>query len=334
MVGGERPLASIESASYSDSAEIRQAAAFALESFLVRSPIATGQSLFIWCLHIALPLWSHLQMSNRVRYNPVVLIGKTLFLQRLQEAVSDGYRYASTGTVPLAKATGLVRKFADLYSVHLDKNARYRRKAAGLGNARLVLTLNKEMEIDFALLVTLGEHPAHHLEKLADVTKTPLHYGEFELVAITLKGRDKPGLTWRLDAETVAAWEQRLHLHTSHYNRTALYQDWFSLYRVPGFAGVRRQVGSLVSFWRREWQKLRGTAPCPMCFPHEELKFRAIPGITRNSDGMYYPARGFPTTRQLPTLFYVRKQKDAGEPLLRLVRSLEREAQTVEVNAK
>jgi len=149
-----------------------------------------------------------------------------------------------------------------------------------------------------------------------------------------LKGRDKPGLTWRLDAETVAAWEQRLHLHTAHYNRTALYQDWFSLYRVPGFAGARRQVGSLVSFWRREWQKLRGTDPCPMCFPHEELKFRAIPGITRGNDGMYYPARGFPTTRQLPTVFNVRKQKDIGEPLLRLVRSLEREAQIARVDAK
>lgn len=262
-------------------------------------------------------------MPRPATYNPTVLIAKTVFLQRIQEAVGDGYRYYATGTIPPHRALGLVRKFAEAYGVHWDKNERYRRKAAGLGNARLVLGLNQEMTVDFFLLVSPGEHVAHQLERLADATKVPIRYREFELVTMTRKGRDKPGLTWRLDAATVSAWRERLHLHTAHYNRAALFQDWFSLYRVPGFAGVRRQVGDLVAFWRRDWNKLRGADPCPLSYPHDEPRFRAIPAVTKGEDGMYWPARGFPTTRQLPTLFYVRKQKDVGEPLRRLVRRLQ-----------
>lgn len=262
-------------------------------------------------------------MPRPSAYNPTVLVYKTVFMQRVQEAVCDGYRYYASGTIPLLRAPCLVRKFAEVYGVDRDKNERYRRKAAGLGNARLVLGLNQEAAIDFFLLVSPGEHAAHHLERLADATKATLRYREFELVNLALKGRAKPGLTWRLNADTVSAWRERLHLHTAHYNQQALFEDWFSLYRTPGFAGVRRQVGELVSFWRREWQKLRGAAPCPMSFPHGETRYRAIPGITKGEDGRYWPAQGFPTTRQLPTLFYVRKQADKGTPLRKLVRQQE-----------
>lgn len=259
-------------------------------------------------------------MPRSSPYNPTVLVFKTVFMQRVQETVGDGYRYYASGTIPLHRAPALARKFAEVYGVDRDKNERYRRKAAGLGNARLILGLSQEMSIDFFLLVSPGEHAAHHLEKLTDATKVPVRYREFELVTVTLKGRSKPGLTWRLNADTIGAWRERLHLHTAHYNRQALFQDWQSLYRVPGFAGVRRQVGELISVWRHEWQKLRGSDPCPMSFPHNELSFRAIPGITKGEDGKYWTTRGFPTSRQLPTLFYVRKQKDVGPPLRKLVR--------------
>lgn len=261
-------------------------------------------------------------MHRRTPFKPMVLLSKAVFLQRIQEAVGQGYRYYASGTVTAHKALPLARKFAELYGIALDKNARYRRRARGLGNARLLMRLNESLGIDFFLLVTAGDHAAHHLERLRDATKAPIHYREFELVALTLKGRGKPGLTWRLDAQTVEAWQQRLQLHTAHYDRLELFRAWHSLYRVPGFAGVRRQVGLLVAYWRREWRKLRGDDPCPVCYPHSEPQFRHIPGIRRGEDGMYWPERGFPTMRQLPTLFYVRKRRDIGEPLHRLVRSL------------
>ena len=250
-------------------------------------------------------------MARTKIYDPLILTSKTIFLLRTQEAVSDGYRYYATGTVTLEKTKGLVRRFKELYSVHLDKNARHRRKANGLGNARLVLRLNEDARVDFILLVSPGEHPAHQLEKLKDVRTGPLAYRELELVALTLKGREKPGLTWRLDAATMKAWKERLHLYTAHYNTFELFRAWHSLYRTPGFGGVRRQVGELVQFWRTEWRQHRRDDRCPMAFPHNDLEYRARLGITREG-GMYWTTKGFPTSSQLPKLFYVRKQADIG----------------------
>lgn len=259
-------------------------------------------------------------------YNPNVLLGKTVFLQRIQEAVAAGYCYASLGTVPLVKAKKLVDKFVEVYGVDRGKDERYRRRAQGLGNALLILRFNEEAAIDFALLVTEGEHAARHLEKLRDARRESLRYREFELALLTLPGRNRPTLTWRWDAATVDGWMKRLHLHTAHYDRSGLYQDWFSLYRVPGFAGIRRQVGELVSYWRRDWQQLRGDDPCPVCYPHDEFRHRSLPGMTRAEDGRYYAPKGFPNTRQLPTLYYVRKQKSGGEPLRRLLAEQARNA--------
>ncbi|MEJ5999732.1 hypothetical protein [Paucibacter soli] len=255
-------------------------------------------------------------------FNPVVLTGKTIFLQRIQAAVTDGYRFYILGTVAPQKAPGLVMKFKELYGVHLDKHARYRRKLAGHGNARLYLRLNENLEIDFALLVAPGLHLAHETERLADAGVKGMRYRELELVRVTLQGRSQPGLTWRLSADTVAMWRERLHLHTARYNVQELFRDWHSLYRVPGFGGVRRQVGDLVAYWRREWAQLRGQDPCPIAYPHNEPNFRRLPGVSKRDDGRYWTSRGFPSASQLPTLFYVRKQSDVGEDLTKTVKAL------------
>ena len=146
-----------------------------------------------------------------------------------------------------------------------------------------------------------------------------LRYKDFELVKLTLKGRRRPTFTWRLTPGVFDEWKQRLRLHTADNDRMGLYQDWFSLYRLPGFAGVRSQVGELVSFWRREWHQLRGDKPCPVCYPHDEFRYRPLHGMTRAEDGRFYPAAGFPNQQQLPTLFYVRKQKGRGQPLRKLL---------------
>jgi len=262
-------------------------------------------------------------MPRATPFDPLVFTSKTNFLQRVQEAVGDGYKYWISGSLVPKKALTLARKFKAAYAVHVDKNERYRRKAAGLGNARLLLRWNEDQRIDFFLLVSEGLHPAKLAEKLNDASKAHLVYRELELVALTFRGRSKPSLTWRMRAETVEAWKQRLHLSTTHYNRKDLFNCWYSLYRTPGFAGVRQQVGALVTFWRAEWVRHRGKDRCPIAYPHNDMQVRHRPGITRESDGMYWTERGFPSPGQCPKLFYIRKQADIGEKLSRLLRSWE-----------
>lgn len=266
-------------------------------------------------------------MSASRRFDPLVHHRKSVFLQRVQAGVIDGYRHYVAGTVSPDVAVGVVRKFKTLYAVDCDKNARYRRKKQGLGNARLLLHLNCDLAVDFFLLVTPGLHPAHELERLLDSRRQPLVYRELELVYLTLKGRSKPGLTWRLTAEAMEGWRQRLHLATVHGNEAELRLGWHSLYRTLGFAGVRRQVGELVAYWRKEWARYQGERPCPLEYPHNDLQYRARPGIVRDDRGRYWTRAGFPSSAQLPKLFYVRLQRDTGTPLTRLVAELDAERQ-------
>ena len=258
-------------------------------------------------------------------YNPLVYTSKTVFLQRIQACVVDGYCHYATGSLTPASAVGLARKFKSLYAVHCDKNARYRRKQLGEANARWLLHLNPNLEVDFVLLVTPGVHAAHKLERLVDTTQQPLAYRELELVRLTLKGRSKPGLTWRLNNQAIEGWKHRLHLATVHGNESELRQCWNSLYRTVGFGGVRRQVGELVMHWRKEWARYQGERPCPMEFPHNDLQYRSRPGIEVDSRGRYWTRAGFPSPAQLPKLFYVRIQSDVGIKLSQLVAELDAE---------
>jgi hypothetical protein len=123
-------------------------------------------------------------------FDPPVLRTKTAYMQRLADLTRLGNRYHVTGEVSLDRACALVRKFRDLYLVHLPKDQRYRRKRAGLGNAHLVLWQpNIEAPIlTFALLVTPGDHPAHRLEQLRDAydRRQRLQVGaDYELVQHT-----------------------------------------------------------------------------------------------------------------------------------------------------
>lgn len=258
-------------------------------------------------------------------FDPLVYSSKSVFLQRVQACVIDGYRHYTSGTATPAAALGLARKFKSVYAVDCDKNSRYRRKQQGLGNARLLLFQNPELLMDFVLLVTPGLHPAHQLERLADIRTQSLAYRELELVQLTLKGRSKPGLTWRLSAEAMEGWRHRLHLATVHCNEAELRQCWNSLYRTLGFGGVRRQVGELVSFWCKEWARYQGNRPCPLEYPHNELQYRGRPSITQDDRGRYWTLAGFPSPAQLPKLFYVRLQSDVGTRLSRLVAELDAE---------
>lgn len=266
-------------------------------------------------------------MSASRSYDPLVYTSKSVFLQRVQACIVDGYCHYATGTVAPATAVGLVRKFKALYAVDCDKNSRYRRKQQGQGNARLMLFLNPELAIDFMLLVTPGLNPAHGLERLHDIRRQPLTYRELELLPATLKGRSKPGLTWRLTMDAMAGWRHRLHLATVHGNEVELRRCWNSLYRTLGFAGVRRQVGELVTYWRQEWARYQGDRPCPVEFPHNDLQYRARPGILEDARGRYWTRAGFPSSAQLPKLFYVRLQRDIGTRLSRLVSDLDAESQ-------
>lgn len=202
----------------------------------------------------------------RVHSDVLVLETKTQFMQALQRAVGDGFPHHTTGTVPLDKVRRLTKKFRDLYLVHLTGQQRWRRKKLGLGNARLFLWREKpESDLTFVLLVSEGEHPAHHLEKLKDGRSDGqrLRLTGYELVPHQREGNAHHSWTWRMTKDTVAEWRTRIMTAVRHRNRVDMAQAWHSLHHVPGFGGCRVQVRVLVKLFRAEWQR-RSKLPWPL----------------------------------------------------------------------
>ncbi len=195
-------------------------------------------------------------------YNPKVLLTKTVFMQRCADHIRAGYYLQTTGVVPLARATALVRKFRDLYLVHLGKDARYRRKRAGLGNAHLLLWKHAEEmpELTFALLVTPVDHPAHQLEKLADSREPAgrLELTGYELIRQTRPGSTAPAWTWRMTDDTYQRWRERVLGVIRTRDDVGLRQAWYSLHLAPGFAPIRRQVRQVEKLGRAEYPRVRG----------------------------------------------------------------------------
>lgn len=190
-----------------------------------------------------------------------VLCTKTALMQALQRLAGDGYLFHTSGTVPIAKARTLARKFRDLYLTHLGYSARWRRKKLGLGNARLLLW--QELvggPLTFMLLVSPGDHPALHLERLRDARVGGQRIGltGYELVQYTRRGQDHPSWTWRMTQATYQDWRARIIRCVRNANRLDMEQAWESLHRAPGFGAVRTQVRQLARLFRDEYARRHG----------------------------------------------------------------------------
>lgn len=201
-------------------------------------------------------------MLNTSHYDPAVFRHKTTLMQRTLDYVRLGYHWHISGSVPLARAPAFVRKFRDLYLVHLSADQRYRRKKQGLGNAVLLLWQAPEAPtaVTFILLVTDGDHPAHKLEQLKDAHHRNQHVTltGYELVRLTKAGTENPVWTWRMTDASYEAWRLRIIRACRTEVQQPARQAWHSLYGTPGFSGARSQVGKLVALFRAEWKRSKG----------------------------------------------------------------------------
>ena len=215
---------------------------------------------------------------------PIVLTTKSVLMQRCADLARSGYVMHTRGVVSLDRAAALVRKFRDHYLVHANKDARYRRKRSGIGNAHLLLWQQDVASTDltFVLLVTAaGDHPAKHLEKLQDTRERVerLEINGYELLQMTRAGARNPSWTWRMTEGTYQGWRDRVLDAVRHRDDVKLRQAWYSIHRVPGFAPSRAQAKKIVKLLRAEWTRTHGTASP---FPLSEIRIlyvRRLPTV-------------------------------------------------------
>lgn len=202
-------------------------------------------------------------LESSLMYDPLVFTSRQVLMQRIGDQVRVGYRHWTSGEVELGRASALVRKFARLYAVDLDRNRRLRAKARGEGNATLMLARfdTESTRLLWYLLVTAGDNPAHTLEQLRDAGTVVgrMHHAGYELVHVTKRGVDHPVLTWRMSGQNDKSWRTRAIAEARSGNPHRVQLFLRSLYRSPGFSGIRKQVGKIVALFRREWARRHGT---------------------------------------------------------------------------
>lgn len=174
-------------------------------------------------------------------FNPLVFDRKSVFMQRIADHARAGYLHWASGEIPVQKAALLAQKFADLYLVGPTKDARFKRKKLGLGNAVLLLWEGQgatKSYVYFVLMVSAGDHPAHQLERLQDAQSSRIQVTSYELLELPRAGQDHPAWTRRMTAEAYKHWEYRIEQATKSRNPKLAAAAFYSLYQSPGFAGI------------------------------------------------------------------------------------------------
>lgn len=176
-----------------------------------------------------------------------------VLMQRVQDAVIDGYSSYQFIQCSAAKAGQLARQFAAEYETEISKQARYRRKLAGIARARL-FSVEEDGTVTAFLMATDGKGLVRR-ETMHDPAKSRVTLGQYELV------HDGVAWSWRFTAETVKQWRKRIHDAIARDNLAQLLTTIRNLYRSAGFRIVRKQVGQLANYIRGEWRRLRKGAP-------------------------------------------------------------------------
>ncbi len=222
-----------------------------------------------------------------MHFDPPVLLHKSSIMQKVADYVRLGFTDYVSGVVAAEKASAFVRKMALYYRVDLgaDRNYRARSKANGDGCAILLL-YGSAKSLSWFLLVSSGTHPARSLERLksaVDRDGRVIVQGDYELVRHTRSGI-RPSWTWRMTKQTYLGLRMRVIECVRKQDEQAIRQTIFGLYRAPGFAGVRRQVGKAAALLRAEWKRARGSHR-PPAFPKNlpyiaRLQSKAVPLTT------------------------------------------------------
>jgi len=229
---------------------------------------------------------------------PLIFTDKAIAMQSLADAVGNGYTRYVTGSTPIEKVEKTLAIFGLNYGAFADRNERARRKRKGLGNVMAVFFWRKDDRIMWWLLSTpseMGSHPIHSSERLKNalLPQERIEIDGFELVRVPKPGTSESKLTWRMEEQKYQDFRDYVidTVRSRSHNRmdNMLYQLW----SMPGFSGIRRQIGKLAALYRGE-VKRAGVKDAPKPprrlrylrrIPHEGLTAREILNEARNRQG-------------------------------------------------
>lgn len=209
-------------------------------------------------------------------YDPAVISTVTQTMQALQRHVSRGSFYYVTGEVEASKALALAARFDERYSLTQTTGQRDHTRRKGQATFRFfVWPIAGQKKLRWWLLRTDAHHPLLSLEKWRDARKNRIEWlWLYELVRTPVdpKLRDKykrPGgkkainsqtWTWRIKRDEVDRLKASIR-HWSQYQDNRLPVLIRSLFKSPGFRGIRSDVSGLYFYIKKQHEKRKRTPP-------------------------------------------------------------------------
>ncbi|HQV21882.1 MAG TPA: hypothetical protein PLJ88_02185 [Agitococcus sp.] len=197
--------------------------------------------------------------------NPFVFTKKTIFMQRISDAVASGSTRYIQGVIPVEKAGFFASKIYSRYDCQTSGVQALRKRKAGFATAKLYFWHPKrgDLNLHWILLVSDGKFAegVGGDEKWRDpkVDKQRIAVTNYQLVRVVTEYDTKPRWTWRYTRASYDGFRLAIVNSIRVKNDEQLRQLIHSLWRSAGFAGVREQVKKIGELIREEWKRSRGS---------------------------------------------------------------------------
>jgi hypothetical protein len=190
--------------------------------------------------------------------DPFILTKKTVFMQRIADLVRTGHNHYVQGTIPLEKTGFLAAKFEQRFQIQRNKLEASRARKRGEHSARLLFWLPEESEQVHWILLFCPGSVIDQTEKWRYALSDRIQLTGYELVRLTKEGSDHPVWTWRYTRTRYDELRIAVVLAIRRNRDDELRQLIHTLWRSPGFAGIRAQVKKVGDLIRSDWKRARG----------------------------------------------------------------------------
>jgi hypothetical protein len=189
--------------------------------------------------------------------DPSIHIKKTSFMQRIADRVRSGATHYIGGRTPLSRVPALVQKLAGRWPLNLSAMQASRRTKAGHATYYWIGWHDEENKVvHWFVLQKPGTTPDTE-DTWKNALDDRIGLTGYELVRHTRTGAKNPAWTWRYNKARFEDIRAGLIADIRGRRDLLAQQAVHSMFRSPGFAGVREQVKRLRALCISEWKRSR-----------------------------------------------------------------------------
>jgi hypothetical protein len=197
---------------------------------------------------------------KKISVDPFVMTKKAVYMQRIADLARLNHTRYIQGQIAPDKAGYFAAKMDLNYHCFADKVTAFRARKVGFCSSRLLFFHTKsQTNLSWILMVTEGEWPTPHRgnEKWQDPTLPAgrLAFSGYELVRHIRSGNASPSWTWRYTSRQYDTLRDQIVLSIRRHNNSELEKLIDTIWRSPGFAGVRDQVKKFAELIKGEWTR-------------------------------------------------------------------------------